>query len=217
VRTRADQTGPELAAIIDEMDPVVAEVLGAGGEGSPLHVLTVGTFSVNAAVGQLGRDVAVFHCVEWFQTPQGERALVAHETAHAYHRLVLGAAGQVPGDDDDLAWMLFSEGLATQVSRRADPNGAETDYFWYGLPKMDGWVTWCAENAEDLEKLAREALDDPKAVESFFGGGTVEGRWRTGHHLADRLVAGLGRALPELARLSVDDARRAIRDALTHR
>ena len=42
----------------------------------------------------------------------------------------------------------------------------------------------------------------------------VDGKWRVGYYLADRLVAGLGMSLAELAALSVDDARAAVRDAL---
>ena len=36
---------------------------------------------------------------------------------------------------DDMAWLVFSEGLATQTSRAAVPGQPEIDYFWYGHPE----------------------------------------------------------------------------------
>ncbi len=214
IRVRAKEAAPEMRAIIDEMDPKLADVLGVPTDPSPLHVLMVGAFTANSAVGRIGDDVAVFHCVEWFQSPDGARALVAHETAHAWHQLALRRAEQAAPNDEDLAWTVFTEGLATQASRAAAPNLPEDYYFWYGHPEMEDWVPWCAEHAGELRGYLRDAIDDPGAVETFFGAGLVEGRWRVGYYLADRLVAGLGPTLPELVTLSVSDARSAVHDAL---
>ena len=55
---------------------------------------------------------------------------VAHESAHAWHQIALRRAGRLIPPDDDLPWMIFSEGLATQASRAAAPELAEVDYFW---------------------------------------------------------------------------------------
>lgn len=217
VRQQVADNGSVVASVIEELDPVVAKTLDASGAGTPLHVLAVGTFSINAGVGQLGDDIAVFHCIEWFQTFLGERALVAHETAHAYHRLLLRQNGQALPPEDDLAWMLFSEGLATQASRLAAPELAEVDYFWYGFPNMAEWLEWNTEHAGELEALAAAEIENPKAVDMLFGGGTVEGRWRVGFPLADRLVAGLGATVPDLARLPVDQARQAMKEALANK
>ena len=60
----------------------------------------------------------------------------------------------------------------------------------------------------------RASLDIPEAIETFFGAGLVDGKWRVGHYLADQLVGSLGTSLPELAAMSVDEARAAVRDAL---
>lgn len=217
IRTRAKEAAPKMRAVIEEIDPKVAELLGVPIAPSPLHVVMVGAFTTNSAVGMVGDDVAVFHCVEWFQSVDGTRALVAHEATHAWHRLALQRAGQTVPPDDDLLWMIFSEGLATQASRAAAPNLPEVDYFWYGHPEMEDWIPWCEEHAGELGDLMAAAIDAPEAVDSFFGAGFIDGRWRTGYHVADRLVAGLGRTLPELAAMSVEDARRAVSDALgTH-
>ena len=214
VRTRVREATPVMKEIVEEVDPRLPEVLGVPSEPAPVHVLMVGAFATNSAVGRLGDDVAVFHCLEWFQSPEGTKVLVAHEGAHAWHQLALDRTGQQP-PGADMAWMLFSEGLATQVSRAAVTGVEEIDYFWYGHPEAQGWLPWCQEHAEELRKHIRASLDIPEALETFFGGGLVDGKWRVGYYVADQLVGGLGRPLPERAALSVDDARQAVIDALS--
>lgn len=213
VRQRVREAAPVVTLIIDEVDPDVARVLAVDTDPAPLHVLMVGTFATPSTVGALGDDVAVFHCLEWFQTPEGTRVLVAHEDAHAWHRIALQQKGQQE-PEDDLAWMVFSEGFASAVSRAVVPDAAEIDYFWYGHPESQGWLPWCQEHLEELAKHVRASLDIPEAIETFFGAGLVDGKWRVGHYLADQLVGSMGLSLPELAALSVDEARAAVRDAL---
>jgi hypothetical protein len=214
VRKRVKEAAPLMTSMIEEIDPTLPGLLGMAAEPSPVHVLMVGSFTTNSAVGRLGDDVAVFHCLEWFQSPEGTRVLVAHEGSHGWHQIALEEAGQSP-PDDDMAWMIFTEGLATQVSRAAVPGAPEIDYFWYGHPEAQDWLPWCQQHAGELRKHVRAALDIPEALETFFGGGLVDGKWRVGYYLADQVVAGLGRSLPELAAMSVDDARAAVRDALS--
>ena len=211
VRTRVDEAAPAMRHIVEEVDPLIGEVLGLPPEPSPVHVLMIGTFATNAAVGPLGDDMAVFHCLEWFQTPPGARALVAHEGAHAWHRIRMGS--ETP-PEDDLAWLTFSEGFAIQASRAVAPDLPEVDYFWYGHPEVEDWLPWCRDNSDELLKHFRASLDIAEATETFFGGGLVDGKWRVGFYVADALVAGMGRSLPELAAMSVEEARAAIRSAL---
>ncbi len=211
VRTRVDEAAPVVRRIVDDVDPLIGETLGLPPEPAPVHVLMVGTFATNAAVGRLGDDQAVFHCLEWFQTATGARALVAHEGTHAWHRIAMGR-DDLP--EDDLAWLTFSEGLAIQASRAVVPDVPEVDYFWYGHPEVEDWLPWCQANHDELLKHFRASLDIAEATETFFGGGLVDGKWRVGFYVADALVAGLGRSLPDLVAMSVDDGRAAIREAL---
>lgn len=213
VRKRVREAAPQMTAMIDEIDPRLAGIMGMAVEPSPVHVLMVGTFTTNSAVGRLGDEVAVFHCLEWFQSPEGTRVLVAHEGSHGWHEIAMEQGGQT-APDDDMAWMVFSEGLATQVSRAAVPDAQEIDYFWYGHPEAQDWLPWCEKHVEELRKHVRAALDIPEALETFFGGGLVDGKWRVGYYLADQIVGSLGKSLPELVAMSVDDARAAVRDAL---
>ena len=211
IRTRVDEAAPAMRTIVEEVDTLLGESLGMPPEPAPVHVLMVGTFATNAAVGPLGDGIAVFHGLEWFQTATGARALVAHEGTHAWHRIGMG--GTAP-PEDDLAWLTFSEGFAIQASRAVVPDLPEVDYFWYGHPEVDDWLPWCRENHDELLKHFRASLDIPEATETFFGGGMVDGKWRVGFYVADALVAGMGRSLPELAAMSVDDARAAVKEAL---
>ena len=214
IRTRVREAGPQVTAMIEDIDPRLAAIMGLSPEPSPLHVLMVGAFTTNSAVGHLRDEVAIFHCLEWFQSPEGTRVLVAHEGSHGWHDLALRRAGQTAPGDDDMAWMVFSEGLATRISRAAIPDAPEIDYFWYGHPEAQDWLPWCQQHVDELRKHVRAALDIPEAVDTFFGGGLVDGKWRVGYYLADQVVGSLGKSLPELVAMTVDEARAAVADAL---
>lgn len=210
VRERARDGGPVLHRAIEELEPAVRSAMGVAPTPDPLHVLMVGSYSVNVLVGRLGDDVTLFHCLEWFQSEDGSRVLVAHEDAHAWHQIVLGTRPP----ENDAAWMAFSEGLATVVARTVVPDRPEDDYFWFGHEGFDDWLPWCREHRRELLGRFGDELDAEGAAESWFGSGLVEKRWRLGYYVADELVRGLGRPLPELVALSVDEARAAIREAL---
>ena len=209
VREQAQKGAVATKHVIEEVEPAVAEALGLAPTPSPLHVLIVGRFSTNAVVGRLGGEVALFHCLEWFQSEEGTRALVAHEDTHAWHEIALGER-----PPEDPAWMAFSEGVAIHASRTVVPGLAEDDYFWYGHAGFEDWLPWCREHRHEVMRLFEASIDDPDATETFFGGGLVEGRWRVGYFVADELVRQMGRPLPELARLSVGDGRAAVRELL---
>lgn len=210
VRQRVAEAAPAMVAILEEVDPQVRKVLGVETKSSPVHVLVVGPSSTNAVVGRLGDDVALFHCLEWYRSEEGARVLAAHEDAHAWHEIALGE--QPPADD--VAWMAFSEGMAISASREVVPGRPEDDYFWFGYDGFEDWLGWCQERRDELVARFAEALEEPDAFDTFFGAGLVEGRWRVGYFVADEVVKGLGRSLPELAAMSVADARDAVRKFL---
>jgi hypothetical protein len=210
VRERAREGGEVLHRIIPEVEEAVREAMGVAPDPEPLHVLMVGSYSANVLVGRLGEDVAVFHCLEWFQSEEGTRVLVAHEDAHAWHETVLGTRPP----EDDAAWMAFSEGLANRVSRQVVPGRPDDDYFWFGHEGFEEWLPWCREHRAELFARFRAELDEEGTAETFFGSGLVEKRWRVGYYLADELVGGFGRPLPELAALGVDEGRALVREAL---
>lgn len=211
VRRTVEPAAPVVARLIEEVEPAVRDVLGLGDLPEPLHVLMVGTFSTNATVERIDGEVAVLHCLEWFGEPETQRVLVAHEDAHAWHETALGIRAPT-----DPAWTAFSEGLAIQVSRAVAPGRPEADYFWYGVAGFEGWLPWCKENHRLIFDRFRKALDedDDETTEVFFGAGFIEDQWRVGFYVADALVASLGSELSELARMSVDEGRDAIRAAL---
>jgi hypothetical protein len=139
------------------------------------------------------------------------RLLVAHEDTHAWHEIALGIAPP----EDDLAWLAFYEGMAVKATRAVVTGRPEEEYFWYGHGGFADWLPWCEEHRDDL--LARFAadLDDPAAVETWFGSGLVDLHWRVGYYVADQLLRRLDRPLPELVQLSVAEGQAAIRDLLS--
>ena len=210
LRRRAEEAAPVIAELAEELDPRVAELLGVESEASPLHVLVVGASSTSAVVGRVGDDVALFHCLEWYRSREGARTLVAHEDTHAWHQIRLGLAPP----ENDVAWTAFYEGLALRASRQLVPDQPEQDYFWYGYEGFEEWLPWCRERRDTLLETFRASLDDPGAVESFFGGGLVEGQWRVGFFVADEIVGGIGHSVAELAALSVEEAVGVVHSAL---
>ena len=218
VRQRVGDARPVMTEAIEAVDPQLPTVLGLAAEPAPVHVLLVGQFATNAGVGPLGQDMAVFHCLEWFESAEGVPVLVAHEGTHAWHRLAMVADGRLDGLEadppGDLAWTAFYEGLATRVSRQVVPSRPELDYFWYGHAAPADWLAWCQEHHDELLAHFRASLDIDEAVETFFGGGMVDGYWRVGYYLADALVGSLDASPAELASMGVDEARSAVGAAL---
>ncbi len=210
VRKRVLEAAPVERRLIEEVEPAVQEALGVPATPSPQHVLLVGSFSTNADVGLLNDEVALFHCLEWFHSEDGMRVLVAHEDSHAWHQIAL----QTTPPEEDPAWMAFYEGVAIAASRAVVPDRPDEDYFWYGHGGFADWLPWCREHTDVLLERFRSDLDDPGAVETWFGAGLVDGHWRVGYFLADVVVERLGRALPDLVAMTVDEGRAAVRETL---
>lgn len=210
VRSRVREAAPAERQLIEEVEPAVQAVLGLPDEPSPQHVLLVGSFSTDADVGRLDGEVTLFHCLEWFHSEEGMRVLIAHEDTHAWHEVVLG----VEPPEDDAAWLAFYEGVAIMASRAVVPGRPDDDYFWYGHGGFADWLPWCQAHHDDLLERFAAGLDEPGAVETWFGAGLVEGHWRAGYYVASKVVEGLGLGLPELVAMSIDEGQKAVRAAL---
>jgi len=210
VRTKVREAAPLVARIVEDTESRLPELLGHPSDPAPIHVLLVGGFSTNAVVGRVGGEVAVFHCLEWFQAEGGSSVLAAHEGTHGWHELALAT----PIPKVDPAWTAFSEGIGIQASRAAVPGRPESEYFWYDQPGFEHWLPWCEENSSGLVEEFAALLEDPDAYEAYFGAGLVHEQRRVGYFVADVLVAGLGKSLPDLMSMSVDDGRKAIVEAL---
>ena len=210
VKERAEEAAAVVRQAINDVEKAMPALIDRPTEPSPQHVIMVGTLTTNAAVGRLNDDVAVFHCLEWFQSAEGTRVLVAHETTHAWHEIALGSTPP----EHDAAWMAFYEGVAIAASRALVPGRPELDYFWYGHPDVEIWLTWCEENRQQLMDHFAASIDAPDTVETYFGGGTIQSQWRTGFYLADELVKSLNCSLPDLVAMNDMEARSAVREAL---
>lgn len=214
VRRRIEQAAPVVAEVVEEVDAAVAQALEADVESGPVHVLLVGPLATNAFVDHLDGDVAVFHCLEWYSGRDPARVLVAHEGTHAWHRLLVP---DQPREEEDLLWTTFCEGLAIRVSRQIAPNQPEHHHFFYGIEGFEDWLPWCRENRDRLMARFLDAVeegDDGEAFDLFFGAGFVEGRWRVGFFLADELLDSVEAPPRELARMSVEEGRTLVREAM---
>jgi len=209
VRMKVNEALPEMSGLIEEIEPKVRKLLGVAADPAPLHVLMVGTFSTNAFVARLGDEVALFHCLEWFAGAGPTSVLIAHEDAHAWHQIALGESAP-----EDLAYTAFYEGLAIQASKAAVPERPADDYFWYGVAGFEDWLAECEKDEATLLKDFRKSLKRDDATEMFFGNGFIEEKWRTGYYIADLLMRRIDRPLDELAKLTIDEGRQAIKDSL---
>jgi len=197
--------------VIEDVDPVVREALAAPSRSAPVHVLMVGNGATNAVVGRLHGRVAVFHCLEWEQPRAPAQVLTAHELTHAWQQILLGVAAPA---DDDLAWLVFWEGLAIQTSRVVVPDRPEHEYFWYGVKGYESWPAWCRDRRQRLRQRLRAELDGSPEAAPMFTGQAVGEPPRAGYFVAGDLIAALGARLPELVRMPVDEARSTVRAAL---
>ncbi|HEX6596823.1 MAG TPA: hypothetical protein VF045_07800, partial [Acidimicrobiales bacterium] len=83
-----------------------------------------------------------------------------------------------------------------------------------GHGEVDTWLDWCSEHHQDLIDHFGASIDVPDTVETYFGGGMIQGQWRVGFYLADQLVRSLDLPLPTLVAMSVDEGKAAIRQVL---
>lgn len=210
IKRRVAEAAPVMRAHVEEVDPALAKVFELPPEPSPLHVLMVGTFSTNAMVATVGDDIAVLHCLEWFQSPEGAKVLVSHEATHAWQRL---ATGETP-PEHDAGWLAFSEGVAIRASREVVPGRPDDDYFWYGHPEIEEWLPWCRENRDKILARFAGGVDESWTYEAFFGAGMVDEHWRVGYFVADELVRQIDKPLSELVRMSVEEGRAAVKAVL---
>jgi hypothetical protein len=175
---------------------------------TPVYVLfSAGAFdgAVRSVAGKrslmFGLDVAA--------RTQGPRLgpLVVHELFHVHHRAT------VPDGPGTFYWALWSEGLATYVSRRLNPSVAETEVCC--LPALP-------ETQAALEHLVPEALrllDSEGSADYarfFLGGSDLDVPQRSGYYLGYRVAAEAGRrySLAELARLRPEVVRKLIVESL---
>jgi hypothetical protein len=162
---------------------------------TPVYFLySAGAF--DGATRDVGRKTALMFGLDVIARLKEELSpLVVHELFHVYH-------GQVVADDPEtFGWALWSEGLATYVSRRLNPNVPEQQACC--LPPI-------APVEAELPRLAAEALRllDSKKREDyrryFLGGAELDIPSRSGYYLGYRIAteAGKTRTLEELTALT---------------
>lgn len=174
----------------------------------PVYVLfSAGAF--DGAVRTVGGTRALMFGLDVAARTQGPRLgpLVVHELFHVHHQAAL------PDSPDAFYWALWSEGLATYVSRQLNPAAAETEVCC--LPALP-------ETQAALPRLVPEALrllDSESSADYaryFLGGKDLDIPQRSGYYLGYRVAAEAGRtrSLAELARLRPEAVRALIVETL---
>ncbi len=174
---------------------------------APVYFLfAAGAF--DGATRQVGGRTALLFGLDVIAQVHGERLtpLVVHELFHLHHNAV------VPNAPDRLYWAVWKEGLATYVSRRLNPDVAETQVCC--LPDVPA-VTAAMPTLipELLSQLDSERQAD---YARYLLGGAMDIPARSGYYLGYRVAAqlGEGRSLAELARMPPEAVRPLLESAL---
>lgn len=174
---------------------------------TPIYFLfAVGAF--DGATRQVGGRAALLFGMDVIARIHGQllTPLVVHELFHVHHDAV------VPNSPHRLYWAVWKEGLATYVSRRLNPNVAETQVCC--LPDVPA-VTAAMPTLipELLSRLDSETQAD---YARYLLGGATDIPARSGYYLGYRVAAQLGesRSLAQLARLPPEAVRPLLESAL---
>jgi hypothetical protein len=135
--------------------------------------------------------------------PEDMPAFFDHELFHLYHRQVVGS--RAPQGEDPAWWSMWTEGLATYVSQRMNPQLDAQQVLWYPqdmVTRMD----------KDLARAAVLMLEDvdkrgSDADRWFLASQAVDGLPpRAGYYLGYLFARseGQGKPLPQLARVPPD-------------
>lgn len=172
----------------------------------------------DGAVRQVNGRRALLFGLDVIAAIHGEGAAIEplfdHELFHLYHRQFFRAAPEV--EREPLWAAMWTEGLATYVSRRMNPSATDRQVF--GLPDDTPGRT-----REMLPRVARELLirvdstsrDDYR---KFFLGSEPNADppqrsgYFVGYLIAERI--GAGRPLHDLAKMPAADVRRAVEEVL---
>jgi hypothetical protein len=131
--------------------------------------------------------------------PADMPAFFDHELFHLYHRQVIGS--QAPQGEDPAWWSMWTEGLATYVSQRMNPQLDAQQVLWYPqdmVTRMDKELAHAALlMLEDIDKHGSDA------DRWFLASQSVDGLpQRAGYYLGYLFASseGDGKPLPQLAR-----------------
>ncbi|GAB4405565.1 MAG: hypothetical protein Kow00123_17800 [Anaerolineales bacterium] len=144
---------------------------------------------------------------EGWHTRERLEGLVAHELGHLAHMAWRGEWEEFAEHERDPLFLLYSEGFAVRCEE-AILGGA-------GHLAQDGeWLAWCAAHRQTLAAEFLRRVENGEAVRDFFGSWyEAQGHSQTGYYLGRELVGdlGRGRALRDVARMSVGEVRKAAR------
>ena len=174
---------------------------------TPIYFLfAAGAF--DGAIRQVGGRASLLFGIDVIARIHGQQLtpLVVHELFHVHHDAV------APNSSQQLYWAIWKEGLATYVSRRLNPDVAETRVCC--LP--DVAAVTAAMPMLISEVLSRLDSEQQADYARYLLGGATDIPARSGYYLGYRVAAKLGesRSLAQLARLPPEVVRPLLESAL---
>lgn len=166
-------------------------------------VLLVGGRTSNGWVTEFRETVTLFLALEFLGDAPYDEVLVSHEAFHVAH----SRHGSDEWPEDGAA-ALFSEGLATAMSREIRPGLDDTAYLWFDNEHA-AWVATCESAGSAIVARTLEQLTAPYAEPAVRGLFTThEGELppRAGYWLGDVVVCRLLERHPPAELLRWDHA-----------
>ena len=185
------------------------------------YKLIVGTFGSNAFVTRDNKREIYFAVEKLSAEVEHLKVIVAHEIGHVTH---FSLATNQNMDWETVDWMnglttLYTEGVATYLSKKIVPDLNESVYFTYD-DEGDSWVTCYEENKTEVKRRFLEDVstgwDMAKEKEWFrLSGGNYFGHNRLGYLLGIDYVENLVNQLGEEKALIFWDENNLKEDILT--
>jgi len=128
--------------------------------------LLVGFFSPDGFIMNFREKPVICFGLERFKDFRLLKILFAHEYAHYFQHL---NKGDVP-EEDELKWLLISEGISTYFSRLAFPDQRLSDHFLFRRDRLN----WCQENEGYLRKIHFSGKYTNQELREFYAKGNPD-------------------------------------------
>ena len=132
----------------------------------PEVYLLIGFFSPDGFVMNLRGKPVICFGLERFKDFTLLRILFAHEYAH----FLLNLSKRVVPEEEQLRWLLFSEGLATCFSLLVFPKYKLSDHLLFRRDRLN----WCQENESYLREIYCSGKFSSKELMEFYDKGNPE-------------------------------------------
>lgn len=132
----------------------------------PEVYLFIGFFSPDGFVMDFRGKPAICFGLERFRDFRLLKILFAHEYAHFLMNL---AEGKIP-EEEELKWLLISEGIGTYFSKLAIPGNKLSDHFLFTRDRLN----WCQANESRIRDIYTSGMFSRHELMDFYSKGNPE-------------------------------------------